>query len=292
MPKAPPTSGATTRTRSASIPSTAASSARARCGDWLPSQTVRRPGSVAASAISPRGSSAAGASRGWRSETLACPAALRVSGVGVRQVSRARTASVPPGAVSAGRGSISTQTDSAASVAAAAVSATTSATGAPTDVTTSIASAAGGRGRISGIKGLTEVGPRLAKSAPVKMAATPGRAAASAVSIRAIRPCASGLRTKAAWRQSAIRMSSVNRPRPVRSARSSTRRRACPTPPADAVGFSNKPDLALRNLTGGNNLNFQASMGRMPGVGVPPARPPLLPLRMRRPAPGQAARAG
>ena len=59
--------------------------------------------------------------------------------------------------MSAGTGSISTQTDSAASVAAAAVSATTSATGAPTDVTTSIASAAGGRGRISGINGLTEV---------------------------------------------------------------------------------------------------------------------------------------
>ena len=102
MPKAPPTSGATTRTRSASSPSTAASSARARCGDWLPSQTVRPPGSLAASATSPRGSSAAGASRGWRSETLACAAALRVSGAGVRQVSRARTASVPPGAVSAG----------------------------------------------------------------------------------------------------------------------------------------------------------------------------------------------
>ena len=33
-------------------------------------------------------------------------------------------------------------------------------------------------------------------------------------------------------------------------------------------------------------------MGRMPGVGVPPARPPLLPLRMRRAAPGHAAYGG
>ena len=103
MPKAPPTSGATTRTRSGSSPRTAASSSRARCGDWLPSQTVRRPGSVAASATSPRGSSAAGASRGWRSETVARAAALRASPAGCdRQVSRARYAAAAPSGGSQG----------------------------------------------------------------------------------------------------------------------------------------------------------------------------------------------
>ena len=252
MPKAPPTSGATTRTRSASSPSTRRQfRTRARCGDWLPSQIVRRSGSLGSVGDQPRaapeppGRAEAGAARRWLvPPRCGCPAPA---------CAKSRALEPPlfrPVRWSAGRGFDFDPNGLCASVAAAAVSATTSATGAPTDVTTSIASAAGGRGRISGIKGLTEVGPRLAKSAPVKMAATPGRAAASAVSIRAIRPRASGLRTKAAWRQPAMRMSSVNRPCPVRSARSSTRRRACPTPPADAIGFSDKPDLALRNLTG------------------------------------------
>ena len=75
MPNAPPTSGATVRTRRGSSPRARAMSSLARCGVWVPVQTVSRCTSPSHRARDARDSNGAGATRGCRTVTSAVAAA-------------------------------------------------------------------------------------------------------------------------------------------------------------------------------------------------------------------------
>ena len=86
MPNAPPTSGATARTRAGSSPRMRAISSRARCGVWVPVQIVKCSLSRSHAAAVARHSNGAGATPGCRISTSAViVAASHAEGSPLRQ---------------------------------------------------------------------------------------------------------------------------------------------------------------------------------------------------------------
>ena len=195
MPKAPPTSGATTRICSSSRPIISAIFRRARCGAWLVVHRVRVSRSSRHSATMQRGSMGEGARRGCSTSTCTVEnaASKAASQSFERQFLAIKAVSTP----SLSSSSRSAKISSAASVAAAWVSAMTAAMGWPIAVTLLCARIEVGGMRISSMRGFTGSEPRPATSAPLMTATTPGKLRASSRSSELISACARGLRRKA-----------------------------------------------------------------------------------------------